>query len=291
MNNLNQANVLILALLTLISAAASAEDSDGEVPDEAITAPLPKDYNDQPAPPPPGKAIRKTAIDEPGKAAGNFGILPVHDNGTFATLAFDRFEQRFQEGPDMALWDLTGWVGADYNKLYIESEGTANTEEGGVSEAQLELLYSGNITTFWDLQLGLRHDFLPGMDDRNFLAFGFQGLAPYWFEIDATSYISEEGDVSVVIEAEYSMRLTQRLFLQPRFETTLAVQSVEEYNIGSGVNGFEFGIRMGYEIVRRLAPYIGVEWEQRVGSTKNMVEKAGEDTSTTAYVAGLRFWF
>ncbi|WP_416395257.1 copper resistance protein B [Allohahella sp. A8] len=291
MKNWTVTILAILSLATLATHAVRAEERKGEIPNAAITAPLPEDYDDTPAPPPEGKAIRKMAVDEPGKAAGNFGALPVHDDGIFATLAFDRFEQRFQDGPDIALWDLTGWVGEDYNKLYIESEGTADTENGGIQETEMELLYGRNIASFWDLQVGLRHDFIPSKADRDFLAFGVQGLAPYWFEVDATAYISDDGDVSAIVEVEYSMRLTQRLYLQPRFETSLALQDVEAYNIGSGVNGFELGLRMGYEIVRRFAPYIGVEWEQNVGSTKNMLEKAGEDTSKTAAVAGLRFWF
>ncbi len=291
MKNWTAAIFAVLPLATFATHAVWADERTGEVPNAAITAPLPEDYDDTPAPPPEGKAIRKMAVDEPGKAAGNFGTLPVQDDGIFATLVFDRFEHRFQDGPDMALWDLTGWVGEDYNKLYIESEGTADTEKGGVEEAELELLYGRNIASFWDLQAGLRHDFIPGKADRDFLAFGVQGLAPYWFEVDATAYISDEGDVSAIFEVEYSMRLTQRLYLQPRFETSLALQTVEAYNIGSGVNSFELGLRMGYEIIRRFAPYIGVEWEQNVGSTKNMLEKAGEDTSKTAAVAGLRFWF
>ena len=44
------------------------------------------------------------------------------------------------------------------------------------------------------------------------------GLAPYWFEIDAAAFISEDGDASARLEAEYELRFTQRLILQPRME-------------------------------------------------------------------------
>ena len=117
------------------------------------------------------------------------------------------------------------------------------------------------------------------------------GLAPYWFEVEATSYISDEGDVSGILEAEYDLLLSQKLILQPRFETEVAVQDVEDYNIGSGITGFETGLRLRYEFSRKFAPYIGVSWEQNLGETKDMLEADGEQTNNTALVTGLKFWF
>jgi len=262
-----------------------------DTPDHELTADKPADYHSPPAEPLAGKNIRKYARDEQGRGASNFGTIPVHDNMMFYTFRADRFEQRIKEGNDVALWDVQGWIGADYNKLYLKSEGEYNTDKSNYESAQVELLYSRTVSTFWDVQAGLRHDFINNTDDRNFVALGVQGLAPYWFEVDATSYVSDEGDVSAIVEAEYDLLLSQRLILQPRFETKIALQDVPEYNIGSGINGIELGIRLRYEITREFAPYIGVELEQNLGETKNMLEAAGKNTSSTAFVGGARFWF
>lgn len=288
---------ILLPLLTILPFAATAQEMDHtghtmqDVPDQQITADKPADYHSPPAEAPPGKEIRKYARDEQNGPARNFGTIPVHDNMLFYTFSADRFEQRFQDGDSVALWDVVGWIGSDYNKLYLESEGEYNTDEGDYESAQMELLYSRNVSTFWDVQAGFRHDFINGMDDRDFAALGIQGLAPYWFEMDATSYVSDEGDISVVLEVEYDLLLSQRLILQPRFETEVSLQDVEEYNIGSGFNSIELGVRLRYEISRKFAPYVGVSWEQNLGDTKNMLEADGEDTSKTAIVVGMKFWF
>jgi copper resistance protein B len=125
------------------------------------------------------------------------------------------------------LWDVQAWVGSDYNKLWLKSEGTWLIDREKFEEAETELFYSRNIATFWDLQIGARHDFKPD-PDRTFAALGVQGLAPYRFEVEATAYLSEDGDLSAGFEAEYDLLLSQRLILQPRFETSVAVQEVEK---------------------------------------------------------------
>ncbi|MDZ7696386.1 MAG: copper resistance protein B [Deltaproteobacteria bacterium] len=138
-----------------------------------------------------------------------------------------------------------GLAGTDYNKLWFKSEGTWLIHEETFDEAKTELFYSRNIATFWDLQLGIRHDFKPD-PDRTFLAFGVEGLAPYWFEVEATGYVSEDGDVSAALELEYELLLSQRLILQPRLETSIALQEVEEYGVGQGFNDIQLGLRLRY---------------------------------------------
>jgi copper resistance protein B len=208
----------------------------------------------------------------------------------FAVFQADRFEYQAIEGEDFMLWDVMAWIGRDYNKLYLESEGSWLVDAEEFEELEVELLYGRSIDAFWDLQLGVRHDFEPN-PERTFAAVGIQGLAPQWFEVDATVYVSEDGDLSAGLEAEYDLLLTQRLIVQPRLETALAVQQVEEYGVGQGFNDVELGLRLRYEIRREIAPYIGVSWKRKQGETADMAEKEGEDTDTTAFVAGIRFWF
>lgn len=243
------------------------------------------------APGPPGeKAIRKYADDTGPEARKNFGAQPVHDNEMFALFQADRFEYQAREGEDLMVWDVIAWIGGDYNKLYLESEGSWLVDAEEFEEIGVELLYGRSIDTYWDFQLGVRHDFKPD-PDRSFAAIGVQGLAPYWFEVDATAYVSEDGDVSAGLEVEYDLLLTQRLIVQPRLETSLAVQEVEEYGVGQGFNDITLGLRLRYEIRREFAPYIGVSWTRKLGETADLAEKEGEDTDVTAFVAGIRFWF
>lgn len=252
---------------------------------------FPADYYDVETNPKVGQPIKKVVEDGQDGPQTNYGVQQVHDDKVFYQVMGDRLEQRFQQGDNVLLHDIQAWVGTDYDKLWLKSEGEYNTTSDKHEQTSVEALYSRNIASFWDLQAGYRHDFISKADDRDFAALGFQGLAPYWFEIQATSYISDEGDISAKLEAEYDVLLSQRLILQPRLETKIAVQDVEEYNIGSGITGFETGLRLRYEFSRKFAPYIGVSWAQNVGETKNMLEADGEQTNNTALVTGIKFWF
>ena len=202
----------------------------------------------------------------------------------------DRFEYQSNDGNGLYLWDAQGWYGTDFNKFWFKTEGEFLPDQNKTKDAQLQLLYSRAITSFFDLQAGVRHDFKPD-PSRSFAVLGVQGLAPYWFEVDVATFLSDDGDVSARMEAEYELLLTQRLIAQPRFETNLALQDVEEAGVGSGINNIELGLRLRYEIKREFAPYVGVSWSKLTGDTKDMAQDEGEDTDTVSFVTGIRFWF
>ena len=103
--------------------------------------------------------------------------------------------------------------------------------------------------------------------------------------------MSDDGDISAALEIEYDLLLTQRLILQPRLETNLALQDVRKYNIGSGINNVELGLRLRYEISRKFAPYIGISWDRKIGETSHFAKLAGEDNNVFSFVAGLKVWF
>lgn len=90
---------------------------------------------------------------------------------------------------------------------------------------------------------------------------GLQGLAVYWLNVEATAYLSDDGDASARFEAEYDLLLTQRLILQPRVEVNVAFSRVESIGIGQGFNDVALGLRLRYEIKREFAPYVGVNEE------------------------------
>ncbi len=191
----------------------------------------------------------------------------------------DRLEFQTNEGSPRFLWEGQGWVGTDYNRLWIKTEGEHLTERGETEDAEIQALYSRPISRFFDVQGGARQDFQPGAR-RTFGVVGIQGLAPYWFEIDTALFISNDGDVSARLETEYDLRFTQRLILQPRGEINLAFQDVPDLDIDAGLLAAEAGARLRYEFKREFAPYIGFSW-QRVAAEPNSL----------SFVAGLRLWF
>lgn len=278
--------IVIFLILAPLTGLAMKEGGGRKEKGHETPAEHPEMYTNSQA----GKGIQKYAEDGRPGDREDFSLQPAHDNEIFAVFMGDRLEYRTREGEDALLWDIQTWVGEDYNKLYLESEGTRLLDEGEYGGVDLELFYGRNVSSFWDLRAGLRYDLEPG-PARAFGIVGVQGLAPYMYEVEANAYVSEDGDVSVAAEAEYDILISQRLILQPRFETGIALQEVEEYGVGQGINDIELDARLRYEILRELAPYIGVSWEKKLGETAEFAEDAGEDTDTVFWVAGLKYWF
>ncbi|MGB7518371.1 MAG: copper resistance protein B [Spirulinaceae cyanobacterium] len=218
---------------------------------------------------------------------------PIDDNQIFWLLLLDQLEYRGNDGEDSFNWDILSWVGGDYERLWIKSEGEVGLDTGD-GEAELQLLYGRLISPFWDLQAGLRYEQLyssEGGPGRVFGVIGIQGLTPYFFEVDAALFVSQEGDVSARLAAEYQLLLSQKLILQPEFETNIALQTVEEFGVGSGINDVELGLRLRYEFNRQFAPYVGVNWTRKLGDTANFSRAEGDSVDNFAVVGGFRLLF
>src|SRR5579859_2398328 len=86
--------------------------------------------------------------------AAPFGA-PVDDEHVFYHLLFDQLEGRF--GRDTSFrWEGEGWAGTDMNRVVLKTEGTVS--KGVMEEGDQELLYSRPISTFFNVQGGLRYD-------------------------------------------------------------------------------------------------------------------------------------
>lgn len=221
-------------------------------------------------------------------ALGSPRQLRLGDEKLFGMVLVDNLEAVRSKGQNSGAYDLMARVGRDYNRLVIKAEG--EVVGGKIKESRTEALWSHAVATFWDVQLGLRRDGGSG-PARNWLAVGMQGLAPYWFEIDATAYVGEGGRFALRLAAEYELLITQKLILQPRVQANAFSQSDPARDLGKGLSDVTAGLRLRYEFTRQFAPYIGVEWAGLFGGTADMARAAGERTRETRIVAGLRFWF
>jgi len=204
-------------------------------------------------------------------------------------VLMNQLEAQFRDGKSDLYWNGQAWYGGDINKLLLKSEGAASFDTGKVDDAELQALWSHAISPFWDLNAGVRQDFAP--DGRTYAAFGVQGLAPYWFEVDLSGFVSTKGEVTARAEAEYESLLTQRLILQPRVEANFAFQDIPDRDLASGLNSVDAGLRLRYEIKRQVAPYVGIEWQYKAGGTADIARLNGEPAAKRVFVAGLRLWF
>ena len=137
----------------------------------------------------------------------------------------------------------------------------------------------------------MRQDFRLEGDDTTHLVLGLQGLAPYWWEIDAASFLSAEGNLTARVESEYDQRITQRWILQPRLEIDASASDIPELELGSGLSSVEAGLRLRYEFRKELAPYVGVEWSRALGDTADYIKARGGEIDDTRFVVGLNAWF
>jgi copper resistance protein B len=223
----------------------------------------------------------------PGINAGG-AVQPVHDQEILAHAIFSQLEGRANGSNTEFRWEGQGWVGTDYDKLWIKSEGTLS--KGAVDDGQQQFLYSRAVTTYFDLQGGLRSD-IDSRPTRNWAAFGIQGLAPYFFDLELTGYVSGEGHLAGKLEASYDLLLTPRLILQPQVELNVYSKGDPARLVGAGFSDIDTGLRLRYEIDRKFAPYIGVVYEGKFGQTANFARRAGESTGDVRFAFGVRVWF
>lgn len=217
---------------------------------------------------------------------------PVHDNPVRTFILVDQLEYSFNEkGANTLRFNGLGWIGGDYHRLWVNAEG-ARADNNLPEDTDVQALYGRLIAPFWDLQAGVRY-FHPKARaaSRGSAVFGLQGLAPYWFEMQAAGFVSHRGEISSRLELEYELLLTQRLIVQPRLETNIAIQDVKELGIGHGVNDLDLGLRLRYELTREFAPYIGLVWNSTFGETADFARRQGEVVHSLGFVVGIRMWF
>ena len=214
----------------------------------------------------------------------------LHMHGSMPTgmLLVDQLEAFHGRNGNGRSWEAEGWYGSDTDKLWLRSEGERSG--GRFEDGEVEMLWNHAVTTFWSTQLGVRHDFGVG-PQREWTAFGVQGLAPYWFELEATAYVGPAGRTAARLRAHYELLFTQRLILQPELEMSFHGKSDPARGVGSGLTDTKLGLRLRYEIRREFAPYIGVVWTRRFGATADFARADHQAALDRQWVAGVRIWF
>ena len=186
-------------------------------------------------------------------------------------------------------WTVQVNKGQDNDKLWLRSQGLKNSDDRLDPESSLEMLWWHSKTPFWGTMLGVRQDL--GKGATTWLAVGIEGLAPYWFEVQLTGYVGNDGRVAARAKASYDVLLTNRLILTPQVETNIYSRRSIERELGSGFSNVEISGRLRYEISRKIAPYVGFVWERALGGTAEFRRADGKQLVEKRVVAGLRLWW
>lgn len=223
-----------------------------------------------------------------GISGSHMGGMGMHGESRLGSVVIDQLEAFDGDSATGQSLDAQAWYGSDLDKVWFKADGERS--DGRLEDLRTELLWNRAIATYWGVQAGVRHDFGEG-PDRTWAAVGVQGLAPYWFEVEATAYVGQSGRTAARVEAEYELLLTQRLILQPDVEANLYGKDDRARGIGSGLSDINVGLRLRYEFTRKFAPYVGISYTRKFGKTADIAREDLGEVDDTQLVAGFRIWF
>jgi len=208
------------------------------------------------------------------------------DSKYFSSASFMEIDWNNKESNDNYSFDGQWLYGSDYNKLAILTEGELFNDE--LEEAEVQLLYSKYLATFWDARFGLRQELKP--ESETSLVVGIEGLAPYLFDVGSSLYLSEKGNASAEVELAYEVQLTQNLVAEIYSNATLNGYNDAEDNKGSGLAMADYGMQIRYEFNRHFALYLDVNEAKTFGETKRMLREANESSDENRLSFGIRFF-
>jgi len=254
---------------------------------EAVGTNLPA--GNDPAPPVPAPNAADAVYGSQAMEMGRHHLQTFHGGQKLFQVFNNLMEYQARKGRDGYEWNSQAWYGGDINRLWLKSEGDG-TFGKSVDRAEVQALYSRAINPYFNIQGGIRYDFTPN-PSRVYAVATIEGLAPSFFELEGSLFLSNKGELMARGEGWYDQRITQRLILQPRAELNFAAQNSPDIGWGAGLHNAEVGLRLRYDIRREFAPYIGVQYKRSFGKTRRYLRDAGEDAAGWEFVAGVRTWF
>lgn len=214
---------------------------------------------------------------------------PINDRAIEFHALLEQLENRSTGSSNNFRYEGLAWAGTDYDKLFLKFEST-RLNNGRFEDGINEFLYSRAISTYFDLQTGVRVDMDNGRG-RSWFALGVQGLAIQWFTIEATAYVSNNGHLAAKFNTSYDIPITNHLYLQPQAELNTYSKPDRGRGVGSGLGELDTGVRLRYEIDRKFAPYVGVSYNKVFGQTAKFSREEGGPVRDIRFLFGIRTWF
>lgn len=229
--------------------------------------------------------MRLTAEPVPGIALPP----PINDRQIDFHFILEQAEIRSTGSSNNARYEGVAWAGTDYDKLFLKFDDTRRNN-GKFGDGTNEILYARAISTYFDVQVGVRID-LDNGSGRTWCALGLQGLAVQFFNVEATAYVSSGGHYAAKFNVSYNIPITNRLYLQPQAELNVYRKPDRGRGVGSGLGELDAGLRLRYEISRKFAPYVGVAYQKGFGQTAKFSRDEGSPVNDVRFLFGVRTWF
>ena len=199
---------------------------------------------------------------------------------------------RNNDGEGVLKSELETRTGTDENKIFIKVH--ADDAESEQAEYDVKMLYSRNVTDFWDVQAGLRYrnDQNREVDqDQVDAVIGVHGLAPYFFETNAYLYVGQDNQTSLSLETERDVLLTQKLIVKPYLDLNVILSDASSYAQKTGLSSAQLGLEMRYEINKKVMPFIDVAYGYKQGHEQTDWQAESASDQEWLYGAGIRFKF
>jgi copper resistance protein B len=214
-------------------------------------------------------------------------MAEMMDNPLIGHAILEQFEGRWNGTNAEFRYDGQGWFGTDCDKLWVKSEGQTDPA-GRFTDGRHEILYDRAVSTYFDLQAGVRLDIDSG-PLREWAAIGVQGLAIDFFQVEATAYLGDHGGAAR-FKVSYDLLLTQRLILQPEAEINVYSRSDPARGVVAGLSDIDAGLRLRYEVTRKFAPYIGLSYLGRFDDAVLPGHRNFETESEARFAFGIHAW-
>jgi copper resistance protein B len=213
-------------------------------------------------------------------------------NLVFYGVQLEEFEYRGgDESEELLVWNGDAFIGTDELKLRWLSEAEYDTNASKFESMENRLVLQMPVSDFLDVKAGVRAD-TPKGRSRLYGVLGVTGLLKQWIEVDADLFVSDVGDASVRLDAEYELLLTNRITLTPSADLNVAFSDDRKMEIGSGFSSAEVGLRLSYDVYDRLlSPYVGMVWERKFGNTADFAREDGEDIEAWFIAVGVKVLF
>lgn len=237
----------------------------------------------------PGADARDPDAYSDGYSNSTLPGYEMADKISVTKILVDELELTTNKQGEGISWSGQITSGPDNDKLLLRSQGLKQSGERLDPESSTEAFWWHGQRPFWGTILGVRQDIGPGA--HRWIGGGIEGLAPYWFDVQLTGYVGDDGRLAARLKASYDVLLTNRLILVPQLESNAYSKAAPDRRLGGGLSNLELGLRIRYEIHRKVAPYVGFVWERSFGETADFRRLAGENPTERRFVVGVRVWW
>lgn len=175
-------------------------------------------------------------------------------------------------------------IGSDINKLQLNME-DAEINHGTVDEANIDLFGWRLVDQFWAVKGGINYTYRPASTPYFQPGVGIEGLMPYFIQTDLRTYY-HNGSTKLDVSLARDTQLTNRFYLRAALESIFATKTVDEDEIGSGLNSLEWTLRPYYQVTSNFSLYWQYQYTHNYSSLKRLQEDSGEPTTESIYSIG-----